>query len=164
VALANRQDDRVRKEFEKWFILTYSNNRAIINEKKGGDEGIDGVGYVIDYDEKNQPVPHKIIFSVKSGKTLTPSVVRDLYGTMTREGAIMGYLLTLYDMPNIDKEAKKYGRYESKASGNKFDCITVINVQQLLNGERLNLSWSLDVVKSAVVKEGNATLDIFDNL
>ena len=46
-ALANKKDDRVRKEFEKWSILTYSNNRAKINEKKGGDGGIDGIGYFL---------------------------------------------------------------------------------------------------------------------
>jgi hypothetical protein len=33
-ALANKNDDKTRKEFEKWAVLTYSNNRAIINEKK----------------------------------------------------------------------------------------------------------------------------------
>jgi site-specific DNA-methyltransferase (adenine-specific) len=38
-ALAHKQDDRLRKEFEKWAVLTHTNNRAIINEKKGGDAG-----------------------------------------------------------------------------------------------------------------------------
>jgi adenine specific DNA methylase Mod len=44
-ALAQKKDDRVRKEFEKWAILTYSNNRATINYKKGADHGIDGMAY-----------------------------------------------------------------------------------------------------------------------
>lgn len=39
-ALAHKKDDKTRKEFEKWAVLTYSNNRAIINEKKGGDGGL----------------------------------------------------------------------------------------------------------------------------
>jgi Adenine specific DNA methylase Mod len=34
-ALANREDDKLRKEFEKWAILTYTNNRGVINEKRG---------------------------------------------------------------------------------------------------------------------------------
>jgi hypothetical protein len=42
-ALAHKKDDRVRKEFEKWAILTYSNNRAMINYQKGADHGIDGL-------------------------------------------------------------------------------------------------------------------------
>ena len=37
-ALAHKIDDRLRKEFEKWAVLTYTNNRAVINEKKGGWE------------------------------------------------------------------------------------------------------------------------------
>ena len=40
-ALAHKKDDRLRKEFEKWAVLTYTNNRAVINEKKGADAGID---------------------------------------------------------------------------------------------------------------------------
>ena len=31
-ALATKPDDRTRKEFEKWAVLTYSNNRAVIND------------------------------------------------------------------------------------------------------------------------------------
>ena len=42
IALANKKDDRTRKEFEKWAVLTYSNNRAVINDKKGADKGISG--------------------------------------------------------------------------------------------------------------------------
>jgi site-specific DNA-methyltransferase (adenine-specific) len=34
IALANKSDDRTRKEFEKWIVLTYSNNYAMINEKE----------------------------------------------------------------------------------------------------------------------------------
>ena len=45
VALANRKDDKTRKEFEKWAVLTYSKNQARINEKKGADGGIDGIAY-----------------------------------------------------------------------------------------------------------------------
>ena len=42
-ALAHRKDDRVRSEFEKWAVLTYTRNRGVINEKKGADAGIDGI-------------------------------------------------------------------------------------------------------------------------
>ena len=33
-ALALKKDDRVRKEFEKWAVLTYTNNRALLMTKK----------------------------------------------------------------------------------------------------------------------------------
>ena len=45
-ALMLKRDDRLRKEFEKWAVLTYTNNRAIINDKKGSDKGIDGTAYL----------------------------------------------------------------------------------------------------------------------
>ena len=32
MALANRKDDKTRKEFEKWAVLTFSKNQARINE------------------------------------------------------------------------------------------------------------------------------------
>jgi DNA modification methylase len=46
-ALANRKDDKTRKEFEKWAVLTYSQNQARINEKKGADAGIDGEAFFL---------------------------------------------------------------------------------------------------------------------
>ncbi|MEB3189385.1 MAG: site-specific DNA-methyltransferase [Snowella sp.] len=62
-ALALKADDRTRKEFEKWAVLTYSNNRAVINAKKGADKGIDAIAYF----QGDQDTPDKIIFQVKSG-------------------------------------------------------------------------------------------------
>jgi site-specific DNA-methyltransferase (adenine-specific) len=56
VALANRQDDRTRKEFEKWAVLTYSNNRATINQKKGADRGIDGFAYFLEEGEGHRKI------------------------------------------------------------------------------------------------------------
>ncbi|MCL4254899.1 MAG: site-specific DNA-methyltransferase, partial [Anaerolineae bacterium] len=62
-ALAKKKDDRLRKEFEKWAILTYTNNRAIINDKKGADQGIDGIAYFMTGIDSNA----KAVFQVKSG-------------------------------------------------------------------------------------------------
>jgi cobalamin biosynthesis Mg chelatase CobN len=33
-ALVHEQDDRLRKEFEKWALLTYTSNRAVINQRR----------------------------------------------------------------------------------------------------------------------------------
>ena len=63
IALANRKDDKTRKEFEKWAVLTYSNNQARINDQKGADAGIDGIAYfLIDANTTG-----KCVFQVKSG-------------------------------------------------------------------------------------------------
>ncbi len=163
VALANKQDDRLRKEFEKWFVLTYSHNRAIINDKKGGDGGIDGIAFMVDFDEQDKHELKKILFSVKSSPKLSPTVIRDLAGTMEREKAPIGYLLTLYPMPNLVKEAEKYGTYQNKLFGKSYAKIEVIDVQKILDGIIMNLPTS-DVLKKAQrkVKEG-LTKDMFND-
>jgi site-specific DNA-methyltransferase (adenine-specific) len=145
-ALANNKDDRTRKEFEKWMVLTYSNNKAIINDKKGGDGGIDGVAYIAhNHDRDNK----KVIFSVKSNAKLSPTVIRDLNGTLQREEAALGIFLTLYPMPNLVKESKKYGLYHNDFTGNDYPKIIVINVEELLAGERMNLPNPATVLKKA---------------
>jgi DNA modification methylase len=164
VALANKQDDRVRKEFEKWIVLTYSNNRAIINDKKGGDGGIDGTAFIVDYDDKQEQVFEQAIFSVKSNKTLSPTVIRDLYGTVEREKAVIGYLLTLYPMPNLVKEAAKYGTYQNKMFGHSCPNIEVISVQEIFEGKKMNLPTSIEVLKKAKRKtQEGVTKDIFES-
>ncbi len=162
LALANRQDDRVRKEFEKWFVLRFSNNQALINDKKGGDGGIDGIAYLLDTDEKGKETYKKIIFSVKSSKTLNPSVIRDLAGTLEREQAAVGYLLTLYPMPNLEKEATKYGNYESKLFQRTVQKIQVIDAQMLFDGELLSLP-TVDVLRTAErKKKTDVVRDLFE--
>lgn len=147
--LANKQDDKTRKEFEKWIILTYTNNKAYINEKKGGDGGIDGISIIVDRDEKQNQVYEKVIFSVKSNATLSPTVIRDLFGTMAREKAVMGYLLTLNPMPNLVKSCKEYGAYTNNVMARDYPKIQVITAEEILNGSRFDLPISIDVVKSA---------------
>ncbi len=89
-ALANKKDDRVRKEFEKWAVMTYTGNRAVINEKKGADAGIDGVAYF----RTNNTDNAKIILQVKSGGVGRGDIAT-LHGDMQREAAAMAVLITL---------------------------------------------------------------------
>jgi DNA modification methylase len=160
VALANREDDRTRKEFEKWAVLTFSSNRAVINDKKGGDGGIDGTAYMVDFDEENKIAYQQVIFSVKSNKTLAPTVIRDLNGTLEREKAAVGYLITLYPMPNLVKEASKYGTYQNKMFGHTYPKITVVSIEELLEEKRMNLPTA-EVLKSAERKNSHDAPTIF---
>ena len=143
-------------------MLTFSNNKAIINEKKGGDEGIDGISFVLDRDEKGELMNSSVLFSVKSGKLLSPSVIRDLFGTIERENAVMGYLITLYPMENLVKESKKYGLHTNRLIGQDYPKIEVINVLEILDGARMKLPVALDVVKAATLvrKSNQNTLDL----
>lgn len=159
-ALANKSDDRTRKEFEKWAVLTYSNNRATINQKKGADKGIDGIAYF--RSEKDEP--EKIILQVKSGKVKSGDI-RDLQGTMTRESAVIGVFITL-QKPTKDmiKEAKEAGIYKSQYMSAPVDKIRIVTVQEIIEDQkRLDILLALEVLKSAEkqmeVKQGTLDLD-----
>ena len=159
-ALANKSDDRTRKEFEKWAVLTYSNNRATINQKKGADKGIDGIAYF--RSEKDDP--EKIILQVKSGKVKSGDI-RDLRGTIDRESATLGIFITL-QKPTKDmiKEAKEAGIYKSQFMSAPVDKIRIVTVQEIIEEQkRLDILLALEVLKSAEkqmeVKQGRLDLD-----
>ncbi len=146
IALANKTDDRTRKEFEKWAILTYTNNKAVINAKKGADKGIDGIVYF--QGDKNDP--EKIIFQVKSGKVKSGDI-RDLLGTMTLETASLAIFITLEE-PTKDmlKTAKSAGFYQSKYMSHSCDKIQIVTIKEIIEDQqRLNIRLSYEVLKSA---------------
>lgn len=150
-ALANKNDDRTRKEFEKWSILAFSNNRATINQKKGADKGIDGTAFFI----ASEGGHGRVIFQVKSGKVGSGDI-RDLLGTMTREKAALGYFITLKE-PTKDmlKEAKAAGLYEHKIMGRAYQKIEIISIRDMIEkGLRLEIPMSLEVLKSARRHQG----------
>jgi site-specific DNA-methyltransferase (adenine-specific) len=145
--LALRKGDN-RKEFEKWSIAKYSEHQAFVNDKKGGDGGIDGTAYMLDKDDTGEQINSKIIFSVKSSKTLSPNVVRDLNGTLDKENAKIGILITLYSSANLVKEAKKYGFYTNKLFNKTYNKIQVITIEEIMVGEKLDIPM-VDILKKA---------------
>ena len=149
IALANKKDDRTRKEFEKWIVLTYSKNKAIINEKKGGDKGIDGIAYMPDRDDKGEIINKKALFSVKSSKTLTPSMINELNGVVEREGAACGIFLCLYPAPNLVKASKAFGSYHNNLINKDYPKIQVVCVDDIFQGAVMELPNVVHVVKKA---------------
>jgi DNA modification methylase len=146
VALAHKKDDRLRKEFEKWAVLTYTNNRAIINEKKGADAGIDAIAYFMTGKKNNA----KIIFQVKSGG-VKRSDIATLRGDMGREEAALAILITLEEpsAPML-KEAKAAGHFHHETMGRNYDKISIVTVQDIVeNDKRLEIPMSLEVVAEA---------------
>ena len=142
-ALAHKKDDRLRKEFEKWAILTYTNNHARVNDKKGSDRGIDGVAYILG---------GTAIFSVKSG-SVSVKDVRDLRGVMDREQAAAGVLLTLENPTKPMLQEAVASGYIDDAPGlkmpHKTPKLQIVTIQEMLDGTRMNLPLPNAVVKSA---------------
>ncbi len=159
--LALKKDDRLRKEFEKWAVLTYTNNRATINDKKGADKGIDGIVFFDGGKDKSE----KIIIQVKSGKVKSGDI-RDLLGTVGINEASLGIFITL-EKPTKEmiKTAKTIGNYQNKFMSNSIDKITIITVKEIIEQQkRLDLKLVLDVLKSAEkqqeTKHNQNTLEI----
>jgi site-specific DNA-methyltransferase (adenine-specific) len=145
-ALAHKKDDRLRKEFEKWAVLTYTNNRAVINEKKGADAGIDAIGYFLSAKDENA----RIIFQVKSGGVKRGDIAT-LRGDMGREKAALAVLVTLEEpsKPMI-AEAKAAGQYRHELMGRSYDCISIVTIKEIVEGgKRLEIPMGIEVLKAA---------------
>jgi len=144
-ALANRDDDRVRKEFEKWAVLTYTNNRAVINAKKGADKGIDGVVYFAIAPGETA----RMVLQVKSGGA-NRGTIATLHGDMEREQAELAVLISM-DEPtrSMIEEAKSVGVYEHRLMGRTYDRIRIVTVRELIEDcVRMDLPLSYDSVKA----------------
>jgi site-specific DNA-methyltransferase (adenine-specific) len=146
-ALARKKDDRVRKEFEKWAILTYTNNRAVIRKKKGADGGIDGLFYF--WNGGNHDVS-KMVLQVKSGSVQRKDIAA-LRGDMEKEGAALACLITLEGATRpMKQDAKSAGIYENKLRGIKCDRMRIVQVEEILHGSaRLDLPLNLDATVKA---------------
>lgn len=152
-ALANKQDDRLRKEFEKWAVLTYTNNRAVINTKKGADKGIDGIAYFATAKNESE----RIIFQVKSGGA-NRGTIATLHGDMKSAQAQIAILITLEEPTKpMKEEAANAGIYHHPLMGRDYNKIQIVTIKEIVeDGKRLEMPLSHEVVKSAKAHEEGA--------
>ncbi len=162
-ALAHKQDDRVRKEFEKWAVLTYSQNRAVINDKKGADGGIDGIAYTLTGKDDNA----KIVFQVKSGNVGRGDISK-MNNDRQRENAELAVFLTLAEPTKPMKdEANAAGFYTHPLMNINYPRVQIVTIKEMIEeNARLTIPMGLDVLKiakAAEVAAGQETLDIEDS-
>lgn len=114
--------------------------------KKGADRGIDGS---ITFFDDHTGKPKTIIVQVKSGKVSSRDI-RDLVGTVNREKATNGILITL-ERPSRDMitEAVSAGYYHSEGWGQDYPKIQIYTVEDLLNGARVLMPSSNITFKQA---------------
>ena len=145
-ALALKKDDRLREEFEKWAVLTYSINRAIINDKKGADKGIDGTAYFMTGKKDNA----KIVFQVKSGNVGRGDIAK-LNSDRTREKAELAVLITLQNPSQpMKEEAKAVGNFEHLLMGKSYPRVQIVTVEEIVEQhKRLDVPMNIDVLKKA---------------
>ncbi len=128
VALAERD----RYQFQ-WWALSLIKARPARDKKKGADQGIDGM---LTFFDDNSGRAKRVLVQVKSGK-VNSAQVRELRGTMERDGAAIGAFITL-EKPKkpMLKEAASAGFYVSPHFG-KFPKLQILTVEALLGGASL---------------------------
>lgn len=117
-------------DFERWAVSLMNGQP---NQKQVGDKGIDGVArFPLGRNDFG-----RVLISVKGGKQLNPSMVRDLGGTVTTQKAEMGVLITNGPPTRgMVDEANHAGTYQHPNYAQAFPRIQIITVDELLAGKR----------------------------
>jgi site-specific DNA-methyltransferase (adenine-specific) len=109
--------------------------------KKGADKGIDGV---ITFIDEAGGKAKRVLVQVKSGH-LKAGDVRDLRGTVEREGAALGVLVTL-ELPTRDMqaEAAAAGVYRSLGWERDYARLQILTIADLFNGAQVQMPpWAI---------------------
>jgi site-specific DNA-methyltransferase (adenine-specific) len=114
--------------------------------KKGADKGIDGT---INFIDSAEGIPKQVLVQVKSGK-IGSRDIRDLVGTIEREKAMVGVLITLQSPTKaMIQEAVSAGFYESPAWGKKYPKIQIFTIEDLLAGATIDMPPAWGTFKQA---------------
>ena len=135
LASAQALFDRNPFDFERWAV---SQINAQPNARQVGDRGTDGIArFTLDGTTKSLG---RVLVSVKGGRQLAPTMVRDLRGTVERERAELGVLITLHEPTRgMIQEANHSGSWAHPSNGQTYPRIQIISVPELFAGKRPNL-------------------------
>ena len=129
-----------KKEFEVWAISLVG---AQSRERDGGVDGIFG------FTEKNRKL-RKVLVQVKGGDMLNPGMVRDLIGTVKKEGAAIGLLITLKkSSAGMLTDAVHSEPYYSELWDKSYPSIQIRTVGELLAGKGFDLPPTENPMKKA---------------
>jgi site-specific DNA-methyltransferase (adenine-specific) len=149
------QDDRYQFQ---WWALSLIKARPLGDTggkqgKKGSDKGIDGVITFID--EANGKVK-RVLVQVKSGHVKSGDI-RDLRGTIDREGAAMAAFITL-ENPSRDMQAEAIstGFYHSPGWNQDYPKLQILTIADLLNGAEVKMPPTSVTFKQAERVKPNA--------
>ena len=137
--LARDSANEGRYQFEWWALSLLrakpaGGSAGSRKGKKGADQGIDGIINFFDEDEKGKKKPQTVVVQVKSGK-VNSGQIRDLKGTVEREGAAIGVFITLENPTQaMNKEALAAGWYESRTWGKKYRRLQILTIGDLFEG------------------------------
>ena len=125
-----------RYQFQ-WWALSLIRARPYQGQKKGADEGVDGVIYYedVDPDKPKKTLTRKIVVQVKSGKVSVRDI-RELKSVVEAQGAVIGVFITLNPptQPMV-KEAATAGRFQwLHVTHTTYPKIQIRTIDELLAG------------------------------
>ncbi|MBI4186893.1 MAG: restriction endonuclease [Chloroflexi bacterium] len=142
-ALANKS----KKEFEIWAIS------LVGAHPREHDGGVDGIFGFVEQDKKTRT----IIVQVKGGDVLNPGMVRDLIGTVKKEGAAIGLLITLKEPSGGMKSLAVHSEpYQSELYVKEYPSIQIRTVAELLEGKTFDLPPTQSLFKKAQLAKEKA--------
>ena len=137
VAAAHYLAQHNRFQFEWWALSLVgarpSQPTTAKTGKKGADRGVDGI---INFMDDTSGAAKRVLVQVKSGKVSVRDV-RDLRGTLEREKAALGLLITL-ETPTepMQTEAVEAGFYHSPGWYQKYPRVQILTIEALLDGAK----------------------------
>jgi len=129
-----------RYQFQWWALSLVRAKPVEGKEKKGADRGIDGLITFVD-DHTGQL--KRCLVQVKSGH-VSSATIRDLVGTINREHAEMGILVTL-DLSSapMRKEAAEAGFYHSPGWKRDYPRVQIATIAELLAGTAPSIPYGV---------------------
>ncbi|HEY9300762.1 MAG TPA: site-specific DNA-methyltransferase, partial [Phormidium sp.] len=135
IALANAQSHCRRNEYEKWAILTYSHNQALIQPKKGSRQEIEGIVYFLG---ENGEL-HKIILQVKRDD-INFADLEKMHKIIIDETASIGIYIVFKKSTALLEKTQSYGFYHDRTNEKSYPRLQLVTIQEILEeGKRLKI-------------------------
>ena len=146
-------------EFERWAV-TLVDGQPNERGKQQGDRGIDGIIRFAAALNRNTLKIERLgrsLVSVKGGRQLNPTMVRDLVGTINRENAELGLMLTLEPPTRgMVQEADSAGHYLWEWNGQEYPRTQIVTIGDLLNERRPKMPTPLPpYIEATRMKDGS---------
>ena len=134
-------------QFERWAVNLIRGAREY-KSGGGGDGGVDGLLYYKDHDTGRY---RKGLISVKGGQKLSPTMVRDLHGTVQADAdADFGIFISLHEpTQGMKTRAAEAGVFSP--GGHRMPVLQTVTIEELLDGRTPQLPGLID--ERAVFKQ-----------
>ena len=146
--LAAARDLAERDKYQcQWWAVSLVDALPYGGRKKGADGGIDGIIYF----KPDGKSTEKALVSVKGGKNVSVTMIRDLHSAMERENAPFGVFITLAEpsQPML-REAAAVGVWENEYTARKHPRLQILSLAELMAGRRPDIPWvDASVLKAA---------------